>query len=376
LPLQVKTIISFLDDLAPPSIALPGDPVGLQLGNPEAEVKKIIVALDPDQDAVEEAFAIGADLLVTHHPLFYRKLSSINENKPEGALVASAIRNRLSIYSLHTNFDVAPRGVTFQLAKTLNLPVEDAEVLEVTGSEQLLKMVVFVPAGCEDEIRNALAGVGAGHIGNYSHCTFQAEGVGTFMPGEGTKPYIGSSGKLEKVDEIRLETILPATFRTAALEALSKVHPYEEAAYDLYPLDLDGKTIGLGLVINLGEPLTLDCLLGVCRENLSADSLRYLNSGSSSFKRIALCGGSGGSLISHAARKQADILISGDFSYHDLKQAESLGIALIDAGHDSTEQPGVAYLRQYLEESLKTKGCCIEVCLQTKMQSGWNRYTG
>ena len=371
--LQVKSIISFLDDLAPPSTALPGDPVGLQLGSPEAHVKKIIVALDPDQGAVDEASAVGADMLVTHHPLFYRKLSSINESTTYGALIAAAIRKGLTIYSLHTNFDVAPKGVTYQLAKTLNLPVEGAEVLEVTAGQQLLKMVVFIPAGHEDKIRNALSEVGAGHIGSYSHCTFQVAGMGTFMPGEGTKPYIGSSGQLEKVDEIRLETILPTAFRAAALEALSKVHPYEEAAYDFYPLDLDGKEIGLGLVINLEKPVTLDYLLALCRNKLGADSLRYFNSGSISFKRIALCGGSGGSIISHAARKEADVLISGDFSYHDLKEAESLGIALIDAGHHLTEQPGVIYLCKYLEECLKTIDSRVEVCLQARMQSGWSR---
>ncbi len=370
--LRVKTIISCLEDLAPSSIALPGDPVGLQLGNPEAEVKKILVALDPDQRSTEEAAAIGAEMLVTHHPLFYHKLSAIDESLPGGALVASAIRNGLNIYSVHTNYDVTPKGVTYQLAKTLGLPVEDTEVLEVTGSEQLLKLVVFVPAGHEDEIRKALAGAGAGQIGNYSHCTFQAKGTGTFMPGEGTKPYIGSSGQLEKVDELRLETILPADRRTAVIEALLDAHPYEEAAYDLYPLDLEGKTIGLGLVINLEKPLTLDHILKTCTERLNTGSLRYWTSGSSVFSRIALCGGSGGSLIAHAARRQADILISGDFSYHDLKQAESLGIALIDAGHDSTERPGVAYLRQYLEDSLKDNGYQVEVCLQTSTPSGWN----
>ena len=376
MPLRVKTVISFLEDLAPASIALSGDPVGLQLGNPETEVKKILVALDPDLNSIEEAAAIGAEMLVTHHPLFFHKLSSVNESQPEGALIAFAIRSRLNIYSMHTNYDVTPMGVTYQLAKTLDLPVDNAEVLEVSGSEQLLKLVVFVPAGHEDEIRNVLAGAGAGQVGNYSHCTFQTKGTGTFMPGEGTNPYIGSSGQLEKVDEIRLETILPAARRAAVVKALFDVHPYEEPAYDLYPLDLEAETIGLGLLISPEKPLTLDQILEACTERLKTDCLRFRTAGKSYYNRIALCGGSGGSLIAAAAGKQADILISGDFGYHDLKLAEALGIALIDAGHHATEKPGIDYLRRYLENSIKAGGYRAEVCLQASLPAGWDKISG
>ncbi len=368
----VKTIISYLEELAPQSIALPGDPIGLQLGNPDAEVAKILVALDPDREAVEEAAFLGAEMLVTHHPLFYHQLSSINEDSPAGALIAEAIRKRINIYSAHTNYDVAPGGVSYQLAKTLGLPAEKAEVLEVTGSEDLLKLVVFVPVGCEEQIRDALSAAGAGQIGNYSHCTFQVRGTGTFMPGEGTDPYIGTRGQLEKADELRLETILPVFRRGAVIEVLKRVHPYEEVAYDLYPLDLEGKKIGLGLVLEPEKPLSTQQLIQLCRNRLGADNLRYWTAGKSTFKRIALCGGSGGSIIKHAVRQKVDILISGDFRYHDLKQAEGLGLALIDAGHDATEKPGLDYLRQYLERKLQADSFGTEVCLQTSEGAKWS----
>ncbi len=370
---RVKKIISYMEELAPSSLALPGDPVGLQLGNPEAELSTVLVALDPDETAVAEAFSIGAELMVTHHPLFYHKISSIDESTPAGTLISLAIRKGLSIFCAHTNFDLAPHGVTFQLAQRLGFPTDNADVLEVSDSEELLKLVVFVPSGHEEVIRNAIAGAGAGQIGRYSHCTFQTSGTGTYMPGEGTNPYIGSSGRLEKVDELRLETILPVHRRRVVIEALLKAHPYEEVAYDLYPLLLDGKKLGLGLIVNLEEALSLDRILQACRDHLTANILRYQIASKKSYRRVALCGGSGGSLIENAARQAADLFISGDFRYHDLKTAQALGIALVDAGHDATEWPGVVYLRQYLADRLKKDGYKTEVKLQTSVPTGWNQ---
>ncbi|HSW35378.1 MAG TPA: Nif3-like dinuclear metal center hexameric protein, partial [Candidatus Limnocylindrales bacterium] len=203
----VKTIVEYMEELAPAAVALPGDSVGLQLGNPDASVTRILVVLDSDSASIEAACSWGAELLVTHHPLFHRALSSIDESSPKGALVAAAIRHRLNIFCAHTNFDVVPHGVSFQLATSLGLSVEEGQVLDPTGNEQLLKLVVFIPVGYEDKVRNALAGAGAGYIGNYSHCTFQTLGMGTFMPGVGTEPFVGVTGRVEKVDEIRLETI-------------------------------------------------------------------------------------------------------------------------------------------------------------------------
>lgn len=369
--LTVDKVISYLEEIAPPSLALPGDPVGLQLGNPGSEVKRVMVSLDPDLAAVREAVQSEAEMLVTHHPLFFHKLSSIDESRPVGALVSEAIRSRLNIYSAHTNFDLAPEGVTYQLAKAIGLPTAEAEVLEVTGSEQLLKLVVFIPAGYEDKILTALADAGAGQVGRYSHCSFQTGGTGTFLPEEGATPFIGVSGTMEKVDEMRLETILPATRRAGVISALIKAHPYEEVAYDLYPLDLEGKNVGPGLLINSGESFTLEYLMQSCRENLTECSPRGIGSGKNEYRKIALCGGSGGSLIEHAAGRGADMLISGDFRYHDLKQAEELGLALIDAGHAATEIPGVQFLCQSLREHLKKDGFEAEVLIKTSTQTGW-----
>ncbi len=370
---RVKDLVSYMEALAPASIALTGDPVGLQLGCPEAPLRKVLVALDPDREAVEEAVREGVDLLVTHHPLFYSKFSSINESRPGGALVAGAIRKSLNVFCAHTNYDIAPEGVSFQLARALELPVDRARVIEKTGNEQLLKLVVFVPAGHEDSILEALTDAGAGQIGLYSHCSFQVHGTGTFKPGDNTNPFIGSRGNLEKVEETRLETILPATRRNRVIEKLVAVHPYEEVAYDLYPLSVEGRSIGLGLLVTLEQALSLEQLVQTCSTTLSAENLRFWAGGKTMCSRIALCGGSGGSIIDQAADLSADVYISGDFSYHDLKKAQALGLAVIDAGHDATELPGLTYLQTYLSRCIQADGYTTEVFLQSPVSAGWEQ---
>ncbi len=368
---KVKTISAYMEELAPLSLALPGDPVGLQLGHPEAEVKKIMVALDPDHEALTEAGASGAEMLVTHHPLFYNMLSSLDESYPAGRLAAEALRKGLHIYSAHTNYDIAPRGVNFRLAKALGLPAEQGRIINVTGTEQYLKLVVFIPAGHEDGIRHAISQAGAGWIGAYSHCTFQTPGTGTFMPGEGTDPFIGSQGKLEKVEELRMETVLPEARKSEVIQALIKAHPYEEVAYDLYPLALEGESIGLGLQFDLEEPCSLENLLSRCRSALKPAALRCWDAGKSYYSRVAVCGGSGGSLVEQAARQGIEVLVSGDFRYHDLKLAQAYGLALVDAGHDATEWPGVAYLREYLVERLEADHYETGVSIQASASPAW-----
>ncbi len=370
---KVKDIITFMQTIAPPPMALAGDPVGLQVGDPEAEVSKILVVLDPDRLALNAALKNNAQMIISHHPLIFEALSSVDESNPAGALVAEMIRKRINVYSAHTNFDIAANGVSWQLATALGLPLDAAAVLEVTVKEQFLKLVAYLPAENEDEIRSALAAAGAGQIGRYSHCTFVVKGIGTFMPGEGSDPYIGSAGRREKVDEVRLETIIPAGLRAPVIKALLQAHPYEEVAYDLYPLELDGETHGLGLLINSAEPLTIGELVKRCKEKLPYCHPRAYSSSKGPYTRIAILGGSGGSLISQAARSGAEILIAGDFKYHDLKNAEALNLALVDAGHAPTEMPGVFYLAEKLKQMLgEQEG--VEVIAQNFAPAGWEIY--
>lgn len=352
----VRQVADYIEELAPLTLALPGDPTGLQLGNPHAAVQKILVALGLDEGVLEEAVAGGAALVVTHHPLIFEPLPSVDESKPQNALVAAAIRCQVSVYSAHTNLDVAPRGVNHILAERLGLAREGRQPLEVTGSDRLLKLVVFVPLGHEERLLQALFAAGAGALGAYSHSSFQVSGKGTFMPLEGSAPFIGRQGRLEHVDEKRLETILPASRRRDVVQALLETHPYEAPAYDLYPLALEGEPLGLGLIGMLDRPHTLPEIAGRCRKALALRALRCWAPPGHKFSRVALCGGSGGSLIEHAVAGGAELLISGDFRYHDLEKAQAYGLGLIDAGHSGTELPVVDYLTAYLNSCLLKDG--------------------
>lgn len=352
----VKMIAGYMEELAPLDLALPGDPSGLQVGDPGAPVARVLIALDPDEAALQQALATEASLVVAHHPLLFHPAASIDESRPRGALLSSFIRNKISVYSAHTNLDTAPRGLNHVLADLIGLSPRGRSVLEESGRDRHLKLVVFVPHGHEDSVRHALAEAGAGWIGNYSHCTFQGPGTGTFMPREGTNPYIGRQGRLEKVEELRLETILPASRRQAVIKSLLAVHPYEEVAYDLYPLAGAGEPVGLGLCGQLEPPLDLDTILARCRAQLKLKGLRYWAPAKDRFSRIAVCGGSGGSLVEAAIRMGAELYISGDFRYHDFKDAQAAGMGLIDAGHYGTEQPVVALIENHIRSCLQRDG--------------------
>lgn len=349
----VDIIINYLEELAPLYLAAEWDNSGLQIGNPEHKVSTALVALDLEQQVLAEALGRQAQLVITHHPLWLKPPSKIDESRPQGSLIAGIIRNNINVYSAHTNLDLAL--VNRMLADLVGLAQTDREAVEVAFEDKLLKLVAFIPEGYEDKVRQALAEAGAGWIGRYSHCTFQVPGTGTFKPLDHTSPFIGQPGRLEKVPELRLETILPVSLREKVVAALLSVHPYEEVAYDLYPLHRPGKQLGFGLLGLLNPPLKMEDILKRCAERLGTAGLKYwLPAGGDTlaFRRVAVGSGSGGSLVEPAARKGAELLITGDIRYHDLLAASSYGMALIDAGHFWTEWPAVGYLTEYLRKRL------------------------
>ncbi len=354
-----NSLIALLEEFADPAWILPGDNSGLQWGNPDDNVKAVFLALDFSETVLEQALAAGANFVFTHHPFFYRPLSRLDLRERRHALMVRTLGEGVLLYSSHTNLDVAPFGVSHALGRLLGL--ENMSVLHPTGQERLEKLVVFVPEGFEDRVRDAVAEAGAGWIGNYSHCTFQLLGTGTFLPREGSNPYLGTQGALERVKEYRLETVLPVSRREAVLEAMKKVHPYEEVAYDLYPLSLTGKELGLGRIGDLPEPVTLREMASRCRKALHPCLPRVFGEGERKIKRVAVLGGSGGAYLPAAAEKGAQLFISGDLKFHDLQFAHEAGMSLIDAGHAATERPVIPVVEAYLREKLQQLGCLTEV---------------
>ena len=244
-------VIQLFEQFSPKAYAMDGDKIGLQIGALNQPVQNVLIALDVTEEVVDEAIAKGAQIIIAHHPPIFRPLQKIATDTSAGRMIAKLIKNDIAVYAAHTNLDVATGGVNDLLAEALRL--EKPEVLVPTFEDPLKKLVVFVPEENAEELRQALGNAGAGAIGNYSHCSFSGEGLGRFLPGEDTNPHIGESGKLEAVNEIRIETIFPQSIEKKVIQAMIKGHPYEEVAYDVYSLENKGKQLGLGRIGSVEE---------------------------------------------------------------------------------------------------------------------------
>lgn len=354
-------MIGALERIAPRRLALDWDRerIGLSVGAPDAPVERVMVALDPTPEAVAEAVAARAGLLITHHPLIFRPLTAVRTDTPVGRVVAGAIVGGVALYAAHTNLDAVEGGVATVLAEALGL--EEVELLDQYSADSLVKIVVFVPEAQAEEVRQALGESGAGHLGRYSHCTFATCGTGTFLPEAGAKPFLGKPGILERVAEARVETILPKSLLGATLKAVSRVHPYEEMAYDVYPLENPGPTVGLGRIGRLGAEMTLGELAERVKARLGTASVQYLGDTGRKVKKVAVCGGSAGELVPTAVFRGADVLVTGEIKYHDGLVARQEGLAVVAAGHDVTERPVVPVLARRLRGALAESRLAVEV---------------
>ncbi|GAW90933.1 Nif3-like dinuclear metal center hexameric protein [Calderihabitans maritimus] len=364
-----QQIISILEELAPPRWREEWDNVGLLVGDPALPVKNVLLTLDVTDAVVEEAVDKQIDLIISHHPVIFRPISNLRYNQPLGRLLHRLVKENINVYAAHTNLDNAPGGVNDRLADILGL--QEVKVLEPAFREKLYKLVVFVPEGYEDRVRQAICDEGAGWIGNYSHCTFQVAGTGTFRPLEGTNPFIGETGRLEKTAEFRLETIVPQNRLPRVLQAMNESHPYEEVAYDVYPLFNQGKEIGLGRIGLLPHPQPLKSLVSLVKEKFNVGSLKVVGDLETEIKKVAVCGGAGGSFIERAFLQGADLYITGDLKYHEAQHAASLGLAVIDAGHHGTEKVIVPALAEFLEQRLSTLKAEINLILSEVDTNPW-----
>jgi len=359
-PAKLSDIIGIINKIAPPALAEEWDNVGLQVGDPTAEVGRIMVALDPCPAAIEEAIHHSCHLLVTHHPLIFKPLKRISTADEAGKLIHRSISNRLAIASLHTNYDIADNGVNDLLAARLGL--QGCRPLKVTARGELLKLVVFVPLSHQDALMDALLPY-SGMPGTYADCSFRVSGLGTFTPLAGAHPFLGDVGKRETVEECRLEIMLRRSELQPALKALRGAHPYEEPAFDLIPLQNEGGVLGIGRIGELSSPVALEDFAGLVKERLGVSSLRLVGERGKRVSRVALCGGSGASLLRDAVRQGADLFVTGDIKYHEAREAESQGIAVIDAGHFATEKVMIEGLAAQLVGELARRR--LEVAVMT-----------
>ena len=335
--MTVRQIAQHLDAWAPPADKADYDNVGLQVGDPDAEAASVLVALDLTDGVVDEARRLGADLIVTHHPLLFRPLKALTPASASGRLALRLARAGIACYASHTNLDAQHGGVSFALAEQLG--VGGLEIL-APAKHDLVKLVTFVPEQAADRVREALANVGAGQIGAYSGCAFVSGGTGYFTPGPGADPAVGTAGgPPETVAEKRVEVQVHRGRLADAVRALQAAHPYETPAFDVYALETEGTQVGFGAVGDLAETLPMPEFLTRVAERLHAGALRWAGDESRFVRRVAVCGGSGSSLIGAARRAGADAFVTADLTYHQyFDAAEGRPMALVDAGHYETER--------------------------------------
>ena len=356
---RVADVIGRLNQLCPPYLAEEWDNVGLQVGDPTAKIDKVLVCLDVEEIAIEEAQKIGAQLIISHHPVIFRPLKQLSPVDMSSRVVIRAIKNDIAIVCAHTNLDRAADGLNDWLAAKLG--VENATPLESPAKDVFYKLVVYIPSDHENEVREAVFAAGAGNVGAYDKCSFNCHGTGTFRGDAEAQPFIGTAGKFETTAEVRFETIVPKSVVAKVVAKMLQAHPYEEVAYDLILLANGDNQTGLGRVGVLPETISLQQFATKVKAQLNLSAVKLVGDLAQPLKRIAVCGGTGMSLFSAAVRHGADCLVTADIKFHEAQRARAAGIALIDAGHFATEQIMVAELSQRLRKSFATNQYKIEV---------------
>jgi dinuclear metal center YbgI/SA1388 family protein len=332
--MQVTDVANVFEQFAPLQFQESYDNAGLCLGNPVTEVKGIILTIDITEEILDEAISKNCNLIISHHPLIFENIKSLTGKNYVERCIAKAILNNIAIYSAHTNLDSVYEGVSHKMCEKLQL--QDCQVLSPLKGE-LKKLVTFVPDSNVDNVREAIFNAGAGNIGNYDSCSFNMKGSGTFRGNEESNPFKGKKGEFHFENETRIETIFPSYLEAKVITALLKAHPYEEAAYDIYPLDNKFYKAGMGMIGELPVEKDEKSFLSLVKSTFNTGCIRHTKLLNKAIKKIALCGGSGSSLLSESIRQNADVFISGDFRYHQFFQAENK-ILIIDIGHFESEQ--------------------------------------
>ncbi len=332
--MKIKDVIGALEMIAPLPLQDGFDNAGLQTGLTDAEVTGALLCLDVTEAVLDEAVSLGCNLVISHHPLLFKPIKSLTGADYVSRCLMKAVKNDITVFSMHTNLDNAFQGVNYKIAEKIGL--SNVSILEPKEG-LLLKFVTFVPENKAEYVRNALFKAGCGCIGNYDSCSYNTEGIGTFRAGAGTHPYCGRIGELHNENEVRIETVLPAYKKTEILKILSEIHPYEEPAFDFYPLQNAWNMVGAGLMGELVEPETeRDFLLRV-KTVFETGCIKHSKMTGRLIRNVALCGGAGAFLLPKAVRKSADVFITGEVKYHDYFYYEN-DILIAEIGHYESEQ--------------------------------------
>ncbi|MDD3038546.1 Nif3-like dinuclear metal center hexameric protein [Bacteroides sp.] len=332
--MKIKEIVCALEQFAPLPLQDGFDNAGLQIGLTDAEAAGALLCLDVTESVLDEAIALGYNLVISHHPLIFKRYKSITGKDYVERCILKAIKNDIIIYSAHTNLDNAQGGVNFKIGEKIGL--KNLRILE-PKENYLTKLVTFVPCTQANAVRQVLFTAGCGNIGNYDSCSYNLEGEGTFRAKEGANPFCGTIGELHQEGEVRIETILPSFKKSEVIKALLAVHPYEEPSFDLYPLQNDWMQAGSGVIGELENPETEFEFLNRIKKIFEVGCLRHNKLTGREVKKVALCGGAGAFLLPQAIRSEANVFITGEIKYHDYFGHEG-DILMAEIGHYESEQ--------------------------------------
>lgn len=331
--MTVKDITNLIEEFAPLSLQESYDNAGLICGSPMTEVKSVLLCIDITEEVIDEAIGGGHNLIISHHPLIFKGLKNLLPENYVTRSLLKAIKHDLNIYSAHTNIDAVAQGVSGKMADILGLTGQ--KILQPAG--KLFSLTFYTPAGEAEKVRSAVLNCGAGHIGNYSHCSFNQSGDGTFLPLAGTHPFVGKIGQLHTEAEIKTEITVPEYLLPQCIQTLKAVHPYEEPVWNVIGLNNTNPVTGFGIIGDLPSPVDSREFLCRVKKTFGCGLLRHTAICKPNIQKVAVCGGSGAFLTQTAIARQADIFITADYKYHDFFQAENK-IILADIGHYESEQ--------------------------------------
>ena len=350
---KVRDITALLEHIAP--TAYQESNAGLITGFPQTEITSILITLDCIESVVEEAITKNCNLIIAHHPIIFKGLKQLNGKNYVERTIIKAIKHDIAIYAIHTNLDNVHHGVNAKIAEKLKL--NHPKVL-YPKKGSLMKLETFVPADDTETVLNALHQSGAGHIGNYSNCSFSVSGMGTFKPDKEANPTIGKNGKQEKVPENKLELIFPKVLEREVIRVLHNVHPYEEVAYYLHTLENTNQKVGSGIVGELNESMTTQSFLEHLKNSMALNVIRYTSLNTQCIKKVAVCGGAGSFLLNQAKSIGADAFVTADFKYHEFFDAEGK-ILVADIGHYESEVFTKELVNGFIRENFPNIAACL-----------------
>lgn len=344
---KVSDAISALDSVFPLSSQDSWDNSGLLVGDPSERLSGVLFSVDITEAVVDEAISLGCNLVISHHPLMFRGLKRLTGATAEQRTVAKAIAGHVALAAFHTPADKGIEGTSGSVARLLG--IEELKIL-VPDANSLCKVAVYVPSAQADAVADAMAGAGAGHIGNYSHCAWRAEGLGQFMAEDGAHPYVGSQGELHREAEARVEAICTRKSAGRVVAAVTSVHPYEEPAIDIIPIENPNPTTGYGVVGRFGKPMAQADFISLVKERLECQCVRFAGD-RGEVQTIAICTGSGSEFIPDSIAARADAYVTADVKYHQMADAAS-SLLIADVGHFESEKITKNIFRSILTRKL------------------------